>query len=357
MVYIPESNLPNLAKHQFKSTGYSALDNVLSRFVWEPFVLLFPSTLAPNLITFIGLIFMIASYAIMLPFDQTFTKEPPSYVLFFAAFCEFMYQTLDACDGKQARRLKLASPLGMLMDHGCDSLSCSLIIMTLVQGLVLGLSNDVLVLFVVIQTGFFLTHWEEYHTHYHRTQMFNWGVTEGQWTNIILLILSGIYGASTWQMVIYGYRIETFLIYGNMSAGILISTLMIFTTLGKVKGIQPALRLIPMALLNISLYYWFQSELIVNYAPAVLTAHGLIFAKLNSKLIICSTATMKFGWFDLDIFVEFAFVLQATYLKVLPSEVSFFLFFGFITLRYLNFVFSVVGQLADYLKISVFSVK
>lgn len=357
MAYIPESNLPNLAKHQFKSTGYSALDNLLSRFIWEPLVLLFPSYLAPNLITLIGLVFMIASYCIMIPFDQTFKKEPPSYILYVAAFCEFMYQTLDACDGKQARKLKLASPLGMLMDHGCDSLSCSLIILALVQGLALGLTQDVLVLFIVIQSGFFLTHWEEYHTHYHRTQMFNWGVTEGQWTNIILLILSGVYGAHTWQMDVYGYKLETILIYGNMSAGVLIATLIIFTTLGKVKGLQPSLRLIPMVLLNISLFYWFQSELITKYAPAVLTAHGLIFAKLNSKLIICSTAIMKFGWFDLDIFVELAFVLQETYLKILPSEVSFFIFCGFITLRYLSFVFSVVGQLADYLKISVFRVK
>ncbi len=35
----------------------------------------------------------------------------------------FVYQTLDAIDGKQARRTKTQSPLGELFDHGCDSLS------------------------------------------------------------------------------------------------------------------------------------------------------------------------------------------------------------------------------------------
>ena len=34
-----------------------------------------------------------------------------------------MYQTLDAIDGKQARRTNSSSPLGELFDHGCDSLS------------------------------------------------------------------------------------------------------------------------------------------------------------------------------------------------------------------------------------------
>lgn len=32
-------------------------------------------------------------------------------------------QTLDAIDGKQARRTNTSSPLGQLFDHGCDSFS------------------------------------------------------------------------------------------------------------------------------------------------------------------------------------------------------------------------------------------
>ncbi len=32
----------------------------------------------------------------------------------------FIYQTLDGCDGKQARRTGTSSALGELFDHGCD---------------------------------------------------------------------------------------------------------------------------------------------------------------------------------------------------------------------------------------------
>lgn len=35
----------------------------------------------------------------------------------------FIYQSLDAIDGKQARRTNSSTPLGELFDHGCDSLS------------------------------------------------------------------------------------------------------------------------------------------------------------------------------------------------------------------------------------------
>jgi phosphatidylglycerophosphate synthase len=42
---------------------------------------------------------------------------------FLTALGLFLYQSLDAIDGKQARRTNSSSPLGELFDHGCDSVS------------------------------------------------------------------------------------------------------------------------------------------------------------------------------------------------------------------------------------------
>ena len=47
----------------------------------------------------------------------------PGWTLVTAALGLFIYQALDAIDGKQARRTGSATPLGELFDHGCDSLS------------------------------------------------------------------------------------------------------------------------------------------------------------------------------------------------------------------------------------------
>ena len=44
----------------------------------------------------------------------------------FTALGLFIYQSLDAIDGKQARRTNSASPLGELFDHGCDSVSAGM---------------------------------------------------------------------------------------------------------------------------------------------------------------------------------------------------------------------------------------
>lgn len=49
--------------------------------------------------------------------------EAPRWACALAALGLFVYQSLDAIDGKQARRTGTANPLGELFDHGCDSLS------------------------------------------------------------------------------------------------------------------------------------------------------------------------------------------------------------------------------------------
>jgi len=74
----------------------------------------------------------------MLCYDYTFQKDIPSWCFFFAAFCAFTYSTLDAIDGKQARRTKSSSPLGQLFDHGCDSFSITFFILGLGQAAKLG---------------------------------------------------------------------------------------------------------------------------------------------------------------------------------------------------------------------------
>lgn len=47
----------------------------------------------------------------------------PGWMYFYSATCSFIYQTMDAVDGKQARRTGTSSPLGQLFDHGCDAVT------------------------------------------------------------------------------------------------------------------------------------------------------------------------------------------------------------------------------------------
>ncbi len=49
--------------------------------------------------------------------------QAPSWAFIMSALGLFMYQSLDAIDGKQARRTNSSSALGELFDHGCDAVS------------------------------------------------------------------------------------------------------------------------------------------------------------------------------------------------------------------------------------------
>jgi phosphatidylglycerophosphate synthase len=138
--------------------------------------MLIPVWVAPNLITFIGWIFIIFSYANMLTYDYTFEQNIPSWCFFFAAASIWIYSTLDAVDGKQARRTKSSSPLGQLFDHGCDSFSITFIILAIGQAGKL----DVFVMFVLFlacQTGFWYSNWTEYNTGVLKTNVGQFGVT------------------------------------------------------------------------------------------------------------------------------------------------------------------------------------
>lgn len=53
--------------------------------------------------------------------------QAPTWAYLACALGLFIYQSLDAIDGKQARRTNSSTPLGELFDHGCDSLSTGLL--------------------------------------------------------------------------------------------------------------------------------------------------------------------------------------------------------------------------------------
>ena len=79
-------------------------------------------SLAPNLLTLTGLAFAVLGYLSTMYYDTSFTKAVPNWCFLLIAVCQFFYQTLDAIDGKQARRTNSSSVLGQLFDHGCDAM-------------------------------------------------------------------------------------------------------------------------------------------------------------------------------------------------------------------------------------------
>lgn len=88
---------------------------------------------------------------------------PPS--LLFFGFCVFLYYTIDNVDGKQARRTKTSSPLGMCMDHGCDVLGVSFIALGVAK--MIALEDNITLLFttqLAVLGAFWMSVWAQYHS-------------------------------------------------------------------------------------------------------------------------------------------------------------------------------------------------
>ena len=76
-----------------------------------------------NLITTLGLCFVILNVSLVLYFSPELDGSSPNWVYAVCAVGFWIYQTMDGMDGKQARRTGTGSPLGEVVDHGCDAFS------------------------------------------------------------------------------------------------------------------------------------------------------------------------------------------------------------------------------------------
>lgn len=117
MPVLSQKALEGIASYKYHAGSYTWLDYKMTPF-WNASVEYLPMWMAPNLVTFTGTIITAVSTAILGYYSPDLTQEAPAWVYYLCAISIFVYQTLDAIDGKQARRTGSSSPLGQLFDHG-----------------------------------------------------------------------------------------------------------------------------------------------------------------------------------------------------------------------------------------------
>lgn len=128
MGYISKAGRENLKKYRYhgvdKSLLYKYALSDWAQWCVDKFI---PLNMAPNTITLIGLVLQVIACAALFAYCPTMKEDAPRWACALAGLCLFAYSTLDNMDGKQARRVGASSPLGLLFDHGCDAINCSMI--------------------------------------------------------------------------------------------------------------------------------------------------------------------------------------------------------------------------------------
>ena len=162
--FIPRASYAKVRSHQYKGGS----DSILYSYIWSPLTQymcehLFPAWLAPNLITITGFFAILSAALLSLYHSPDFSSDMPTSVLFYDGFAILIYQILDNADGKQARKTKSSSPLGMLFDHGCDTLASPLVGIILATSLKFGETGIFLCSAISsAYVSFFIAMWQQY---------------------------------------------------------------------------------------------------------------------------------------------------------------------------------------------------
>lgn len=190
--------LHHIATHKYKGGVYTPLDNLLNPW-WLWLTGLLPTWVAPNLVTLSGFAPMAVGYVLAWYYSPDGASPLPRWLTGFQAGSLLFYQTMDAMDGKQARRIGLSTPMGQLFDHGFDCLGCiSIHAMTwsvlAFQGSFWGLAA-----LSALQFSFFMAQWQERYTGILQTACGPFGVTETQYSLIALAGTATIVGPERYR--------------------------------------------------------------------------------------------------------------------------------------------------------------
>ena len=235
--YLSDKGIQNLPHYKYHGSDASFLYQYLvspslNHLIETGYV---PSGLHPNVITLTALAFMIASHCATAYYCPTFTEEAPAWVWAFNAFAMVVYWLLDALDGKQARKLGLSSPLGLLVDHGCDAFNTTLGMLNVAAMLQIGTGPKSLLLWTAPSLVFFAATWEEYYVGSLNLPVIN-GPNEGVLLGVLFHLWTAFVGTTWWT--------------GNTGLGVarndvligVLSTLSLLTTVTNLMNVSAAVR-------------------------------------------------------------------------------------------------------------------
>ncbi|XP_063696938.1 cholinephosphotransferase 1 isoform X1 [Culicoides brevitarsis] len=363
---LQSSQLKRLSDHKYSCQNISLLDKYLQPW-WNFLVSKTPLWLAPNLITIVGLIVNILTTLILVYYSPDGRQEPPRWACFLCGFGLFIYQSLDAIDGKQARRTNSSSPLGELFDHGCDSISTVFVAVSACISVQLGFYPKWMFFqCFCAMILFYCAHWQTYVSGTLRFGKVD--VTEAQCAIIAIHMISAIFGPSIWMTKIVGH----FQYWNFMALATIVCSswaLSYFFSviraggIGKngstVAGTSVISPVIPFSLVVVPAFIISQKSTIQIYEqhPALyILAFGMVAAKVTNRLVVAHMTKSEMEYFDWGLIGPLFLFLNQYFNNFLPEY--FVLWFAMIwcTIDLCRYSSQVCLEICDHLHINLFRI-
>ncbi|CDH51703.1 choline ethanolaminephosphotransferase [Lichtheimia corymbifera JMRC:FSU:9682] len=393
MGYIPEEALPNLHKYKYGGVDKSLVSRYILSKYWNNLVKLFPLWIAPNLITLLGLLCVVGNVATLMYYAPDL-GPCPNWVYYTFGIGLFVYQSLDAIDGKQARRTGMSGPLGELFDHGCDALNTSLGCLTWASATCLGQSWWTVGSLVASLGNFYLSTWEEYHTGILYLGYFS-GPVEGVLMLVAVQLVSGYFGPGFWMQRVSdvvsvvdwaGHPIRHRI--GNVQlnhvliligAGVLVFNIVaaLINVISvkynptdysrKDNSVSKALMgLVPFVFMTVASYAWLRlwPSLVYEHLALFILLIGLLFGHQVGLMITAHVAKLPFPYWNRSVYTLLAAGCALAYADVstggsynINQRVAVKAILFLAALQYASLVRGVINQLCTYLDIQCLTVK
>ncbi|XP_076759675.1 choline/ethanolaminephosphotransferase 1 bbc isoform X1 [Xylocopa sonorina] len=404
--------LKRLSEHKYNCTTNSLLDGLLQPW-WNWLVSKVPFWLAPNLITIVGLIVNVLTTLVIIYYSPDARTEAPRWACFLCALGLFIYQSLDAIDGKQARRTGTVSPLGELFDHGCDSISTVFVALSACIAVQLGYYPTWMFFqCFCAMTLFYCAHWQTYVSG--SLKFGKVDVTEAQFTIIIIHLISAIFGPKIWMMeipyidgFIIKYLIGVFTVFGSLTnlysifsviftggvgkngstvalpytgtevkvfplwAAVGIAILLAQSSIsvilaggvGKngstVAGTSVLSPIIPFSFVVVPAFiiYRKSAEHVYENHPALyILAFGMVAAKVTNRLVVAHMTRNEMQYLDSSLIGPAMLFLNQYFNFFIKEYYVLWLCFIWVTLDLLRYSAQICHEICDYMKIQLFRI-
>ncbi|XP_022829549.1 cholinephosphotransferase 1 isoform X2 [Spodoptera litura] len=360
------AQLKRLSEHKYSCTSASILDAWLQPW-WCWLVSKTPLWLAPNLITILGLIVNVVTTLILVWFSPDARQDPPRWACALCALGVFIYQSLDAIDGKQARRTGSQSPLGELFDHGCDSISTVFIALGACIAVKLG-EYPTWMFFQCFcaMTLFYCAHWQAYVTG--TLKMGRIDVTEAQYSIIAIHLVSAILGPSFWATQVGGglevrYSLALVAVGGAfLTVGALLASI-VTGGVGKngstVAGTSILSPVIPFSLVVVPAFIIFQkseSNVYQHHPSLYIMAFGMVAAKVTNRLVVAHMTKSEMDYYDWSLLGPAMLFLNQYFNHALPEYYVLWLCTIWVCVDLMRYCGQICLEICGHLRIQLFRI-
>ncbi|XP_052124787.1 cholinephosphotransferase 1 isoform X7 [Frankliniella occidentalis] len=364
---LSDGQLKRLSEHKYNSESQSLLDAWLQPW-WNWLVRQVPIWLAPNLITLSGLIINIVTTLILIYYSPDAKSDAPRWAFFLCGVGLFAYQSLDAIDGKQARRTGTSSPLGELFDHGCDSISTVFVAISACIAVQLGYYPTWMFFqCFCAMTLFYCAHWQTYVSGTLRFGKLD--VTEAQITIMFIHLISTIFGPSIWMAKIPGLDIEVKQI--PMIIAVMLAALLAHSNLavivsggvGKngstVAGTSVLSPIIPFGLVVVPAYIIYRKSVQAVYEnnPVLyILAFGMVAAKVTNRLVVAHMTKNEMEYFDSALIGPLMLFLNQYFNFYIPEYIVLWMCLVWVMFDLMRYCSAVCLEICNYLRIQLFRI-